>query len=350
MDIAMRLWSKLRSWTVGPRPNLITKAAAEFTGCAIFHFIGSSSPTPIVNAATLVVMVYYTAKLSGGHLNPALTTTFALLGYTNPVEVAVYWASQVSGCIVGALMVAALSSNLSVRGGGDEGSGSGCFAPNPSLSALQVMGWEAVCTFGFILPIFSVVWYTQSKNGYGNTGPIIVGLSLYAAASAASQWTGGALNPARALASSVVFDCRTAHLGYYVLGEFIGAAAVPLAVIPWYGVAADDSEGEGDSEPYGSECDGNGIRIDLRTIAAMDAPRSSDDVSEPVPFTSRNIDIDQMYVCKPIRNRSKQVPRRSIDALRSPTRQHRLSVENVHRPPVIVTCQAGQPAADPGTQ
>ena len=153
---------KLRSWALDVRPNLLTKAAAEFSGCMLFHFLGSSMPTPANNAAALMVLVYYTAKLSGGHLNPALTATFALLGYTNPIEVAVYWASQVAGCIAGALFIAALSSDLSVRGrasGSD--SSSGCFVPLRTLSGVQVLGWEALCTFSFILPIFSVVWYTQ---------------------------------------------------------------------------------------------------------------------------------------------------------------------------------------------
>lgn len=307
MDRLKRVWDKIREWTFAPQPNLLTKAAAEFTGCLLFHFIGSSSPTPFVNASALVVMVYYTAKLSGGHLNPALTTTFSLLGYTNPVEVLVYWASQLSGSIVGALLVAALSSNLSVRGPVGSSDNSGCFAPNPTISGLQVMGWEAICTFGFILPIFSVVWYTQSKNGYGNTGPIIVGLSLYAAASAASQWTGGALNPARALASSVVFDCDTAHLWYYVAGEFIGAAAVPLAVFPWYGVAADDS-GSTDScydidrVMVGSDYDGHS-QVSVLIGRGTEAPSVRNSVEIPPQ------PMQQRYVCKPVVRRP---PRRPV--------------------------------------
>lgn len=238
-------WGTILAWATCSRPSLLTKAAAEFTGCAIFHFLGTVSPTPATNAIALMVMVYYTAKLSGAHLNPALTTTFAMLGYVNPVEVLVYWAAQISGTIVSALWIGLMVPGLWAHEPGPDGIGpplSGCFSPGADVSPLRVFGWEATCTFCFILPIFSVVWYTQSKSGYGNTGPIIVGLSLFAAASAAAPWTGASLNPARTLGSIAVFGRRScpaavSSAGYYIAGELVGGALVPLAVAPWYGVS-----------------------------------------------------------------------------------------------------------------
>ena len=236
-------WSRIEGWATNSTPGLLTKGAAEFTGCMLFHFLGSAMPTPATNAIALTVLVYYTAKLSGAHLNPALTTTFALLGYTNPVEVVVYWIAQVSGSIIGALWLAVLVPGLGVGHGWSLAPPSatalsGCFVPSSSIGGIAVLGWEAICTFCFILPIFSVVWYTQSKSGYGNTGPLIVGLSLYSAASVAAPWTGAALNPARAIASRIVFGCAPNSLtGYYVAGEMIGAAIVPVAIAPWYGMS-----------------------------------------------------------------------------------------------------------------
>jgi glycerol uptake facilitator-like aquaporin len=229
----------LYRWTVQPKPNLITKSVSEFLGSLIFHFVGSVAPTPVANAAILIVLVYYTARMSGAHLNPALSVTFALLGYINPVELVFYWMAQMSGAVMGAMWIALMMPRASIRGDALS-SQFGCFLPSTALSDAQIFGWEATCTFAFILPIFSVVWYTQSKSGYGNTGPLIVGLSLYASASAASPWTGGALNPARALASPIVFQCPggiDSKLWLYVLGELLGAILVPIAIIPWYGVS-----------------------------------------------------------------------------------------------------------------
>lgn len=211
-------------------PNLPIKVFAELSASMIFHFIGSLSPTPYANGIALIVLVYYTAKISGAHLNPALSLTFTLLGYTNPLEMLVYWFAQVTGCIIGALWIKLLvptSMNFLNQG---------CFYPNAYIDNKLILGWEGFCTFTFLLPIFTVVWYTIHKAGYGNTGPIIVGLSLIANAFAAGPFTGAALNPARVLGSLIVFQCDKTHSLYYILGEFLGAAMVPLCVIPFYGI------------------------------------------------------------------------------------------------------------------
>lgn len=220
----------LKKWLLKPKPNLISKFTAELSACMMFHFIGSISPTPWANGIALMVMVYYTAKTSGAHLNPALTLAFTLLGHTNPLEMFVYWAAQVTGCILGAFWIKLLVP-FEMLGGHV-----GCFIPNTALSKSHVFGWEAFCTFTFLLPIFSVVWYTLHKAGYGNTGPLIVGLSLMANAFAAGPFTGAALNPARVLGSHIVFSCDNSYMVYYIVGEFLGATLVPLAIFPFYGV------------------------------------------------------------------------------------------------------------------
>jgi glycerol uptake facilitator-like aquaporin len=209
----------------------------------LFHFIGSASPTASANSVALMGLVYYTAKTSGGHLNPAVTTVFTLLGHNSPLEMVVYWAAQVTGAILGALLLVLLSPGLAIGQSFDSSdlamaSAAGCFVPDARLSNAHVFGWEAVGSFCFFVPIFSVVWYTQNKSGYGNTGPIMVGLSLFAAALAAGPRTGAALNPARAVASAVVVRCPSdSSLPYYVLGELMAALLVPLAIMPWYGIA-----------------------------------------------------------------------------------------------------------------
>lgn len=224
----MSIFEKYKSW-FNTKPHLIVKVLAEFSATMIFHFIGSLSPTPYANGIALIVLVYYTAKISGAHLNPALSFTFTLLGYTNPFEMMVYWFAQVVGCIFGALWIKLLVPNV-------DNLNNGCFYPNGSMSNALIMGWEAFCTFTFFVPIFTVVWYTIHKAGYGNTGPIIVGLSLVANAYAAGPFTGAALNPARVLGSLIVFRCNQTHALYYILGEFLGALLVPLCVIPFYGI------------------------------------------------------------------------------------------------------------------
>lgn len=232
----------IEKWLYEPRPRVISKIVAETIACMMFHFIGSIAPNPWANGIVLMVMVYYTAKTSGAHLNPALSLTFTLLGHTNPLEMVCYWFSQVLGCIFGALWIACLVPGLELRSiitrDGDGPFYDGCFVPAQGLNYRQVFGWEAMCTFTFIVPIFSVVWYTLHKKGYGNTGPLMVGLSLIASAFAAGPFTGAALNPARVLGSYLVFNCpNDKYVFFYIIGEMLAGAMVPLVIMPWYGVA-----------------------------------------------------------------------------------------------------------------
>lgn len=223
----------IQDWLCKPKPHVYSKFTSELLACTMFHFIGSISPTPYANGAALMVLVYWTAKTSGAHLNPALSLTFTMLGHTNPIEMVVYWSAQIIGCIIGAAWIWALlpSSDDTYQ------QLNGCFVPNESLSHIQIFGWEAFLTFTFILPIFAVVWYTTHKKGYGNTGPIMIGLSLFASAMAGGSFTGAALNPARVIASPVIFNCKNEeHVWLYVCGEICGAALVPLFIIPWYGI------------------------------------------------------------------------------------------------------------------
>lgn len=220
--------------------SIIPKISIEFAACIMFHFIGSISATAVTNGIALMIFVYYTAKTSGAHLNPAVSITFMLLGYIDPIEMLFYWTAQICGCIIGGLWVALLIPGLTVGSeithSGEGPFYDGCFVPADGLSYKDVFAFEAVCTFCFIVPIFSVVWYTLHKNGYGNTGPIIIGLSLMANAYVAGPFTGGALNPARVLGSAAVFNCPNNYILYYILGELLAGIMAVFAIIPGYGI------------------------------------------------------------------------------------------------------------------
>jgi aquaporin TIP len=191
----------------------------------------------------VLCLLYFTAKVSGAHLNPAVSLVFTILGHVNPLEMLMYWTAQISGCILGALWIACLVPGLYIRSDTTSdmvATFDGCFVPNKELNNAEIFGWEAVSTFNFILPIFAVVWYTQTKNGYGNTGPIIVGLSLFANALACGPWTGAALNPARVLGSPAIFNCGVnKYIFFYIIGEIVGAIAASIAIIPWYGISSE---------------------------------------------------------------------------------------------------------------
>lgn len=226
----------LKKW-VFVKPDLITKFTSEFLGCMLFHMIGSLSPTPECNAIALMTLVFFTAKLSGGHLNPIITWVFNILGYTNPIELCIYIIAQISGSIIGALWLSIIVPGLTFNNNNII-EYSGCFIPNDSMSVKQIIACEALGTYAFTLIIFSVVWYTQQKQGYGTIGPIMVGLSLLSPAYAFGRYTGAAFNPARTLASYIVYSCVPGYIVWsYIAGQILGSFVAALTIVPWYGIS-----------------------------------------------------------------------------------------------------------------
>lgn len=225
-------------WLLESKPPIWAKAAAELLGCVMFHFIGSLAPTAVGNGVALMTSVYYSAKVSGAHLNPAVTCVFCLLGHTNPLEAVFYIVAQIAGCVLGALLLAMVVPECHVGEQPGPGVLAGCFVPQPGLTTANVFVWEVLGTIMFIVPVMSVVWYTQNKSGYGNIGPIMVGISLISSALAVGDWTGAAFNPARVLGSAIVFDCaQHATTAAYIGGELLAAFIVPFFIAPVYSIS-----------------------------------------------------------------------------------------------------------------
>jgi len=76
--------------------------ALVFTvGCCVLAGNPTWSPTAI--ASTLMVMVYATGSISGGHLNPAVSFAFGLTGKLKWSEVVGYWVAQLVGGVWAAI-------------------------------------------------------------------------------------------------------------------------------------------------------------------------------------------------------------------------------------------------------
>ncbi|KAJ1473681.1 aquaporin-like protein [Baffinella frigidus] len=87
--------------------------AAEFIGSFLFQFIGGGcaansistglATAAIGNGLALVVLVYATAGISGGHLNPAVSTAFLVTGRLGKHRYWAYIAAQFFGMLAGAI-------------------------------------------------------------------------------------------------------------------------------------------------------------------------------------------------------------------------------------------------------
>jgi glycerol uptake facilitator-like aquaporin len=231
------------------RQTLAVKLYAEWLGSMACHFLGSACGTVEGNAAANTVMVYWAAKMSGGHLNPAVTVAFTVLGYTPPVDMVCYMIAQMCGCVMGSMLQGMLTPGLKVRWSrfpielpsqfpSRRRVWDGCVLPHHSLSAVRILLLEMMCTSVVVLATFCVVWYSQHKSGYGTIGPIIGGIAGYAATLATSPWTGGALDPARTLAPLAVIRCTRGRVMILcVVGQFMAGILAPLLIVPWYGLS-----------------------------------------------------------------------------------------------------------------
>ena len=93
---------------------------------------------------------------------------------------------QVLGSISGALIYTALIPALHIGGGAGS---PGCFGPAPGVTHGGVFGWETCMTFLLVMTVYASA---VAKPGHGNTAPLAIGLSLYAAAiSGEAMWESG---------------------------------------------------------------------------------------------------------------------------------------------------------------
>lgn len=219
-------------------------AAAEFIGVMLFQFFGGLGGAGADgNGVVLVVLIYCTAAISGGHLNPAVTFALTITQQIPPVKMLVYWVAQLTGGIVGAAFYWGMNPmefDASIQGSPTE-RGAGCTLPcgggglldgSCSLNGGHIFGMEFLATFFLVFTVFGTA--VDPKTGAGNFAPIAIGFSLYVAALTVGNFTGAGLNPARTLCPAIVNNCWSigsfgdTFQWVYVLAQLAGGAAAGL--------------------------------------------------------------------------------------------------------------------------
>ena len=232
-----------------PEHNLAQRLAAEFVGTGLLVFIGagsvpaillleSGSKAPfsgadlgfIAIAFGLIVtaLVYTIGKVSGCHINPAVTFALAATKRFSWSEVPQYWGAQVAGGIAGAYAIWASFGDRAL----DLGAGFGVVDFNGAVTAWgSAMFIEALGTAILIFTILGIV-DTRSPEGWAG---LVIGLVIVAIIITVGPVTNASLNPARALGPLVVSDLHgsfhnwTEQLLAYIPANLIGAAAAAFA-------------------------------------------------------------------------------------------------------------------------
>ena len=191
--------------------------AAEFAGTFILILFGVGVVAQVVAAGIgnhdsiawawgfgVVFGVYTAGKLTGGHLNPAVTIANAVFSGFPWRKVAPYALAQTAGAFVAALIVRWNYTEVIARfDPGHTIKSQGIFSTLPGNGSLTagVSEWGAFRDqiIGTAILLFVIFAITDSRNisPVGNIAPVVVGFLVVAIGMAWGTDAGYAINPAR---------------------------------------------------------------------------------------------------------------------------------------------------------
>ncbi|MDR1706549.1 MAG: MIP family channel protein [Prevotella sp.] len=207
-------------------------------GCGAAVFAGAGQPFASVGTLgvamafglSVVAMAYTIGKVSGCHINPAITLGVFLSKRMSGKDAGMYILFQVIGAILGSAILYILAKD---SGSATTLTGANGFADGALLTAFIA---ETVFTFIFVL----VVLGATSKGGAGNFAGLAIGLTLILVHIVCIPITGTSVNPARSIGPAI-FDAieggkALSQLWLFIVAPFLGAA---IASIVWKAVDTD---------------------------------------------------------------------------------------------------------------
>jgi aquaporin Z len=202
-------WRRLFSELLGTFFLVLVAAGGGMMGQA---FPDTISRTAAVVAPGLMVMgiILFMGKVSGAHLNPAVTLAFTLRGDFPWKRVPGYIVVQLIGATLACLFLRAVI---------DVSATFGSNYPAPSFSAGDAFVMEAVLTFGLVSVILGTASGAQSIGVFGAIG---VGAYIALAGLWGSPISGASMNPARTFGPDLVGK-DFGDYWVYVAGPIAGA-------------------------------------------------------------------------------------------------------------------------------
>lgn len=162
----------------------------------------------------VMAMVVALGRVSGAHINPAVTVALAARGRFAWESVPGYLVAQIAGAVLAAVALRASLGNIADLG-----------ATQPSGSDGQSFGWEVVMTAALLVVIVSVV---SDVRATAIGGAAAIGGTIALASLVGGPISGASLNPARSFGPAVVTGDLSGlwiYLTAPVLGALIGAFA-----------------------------------------------------------------------------------------------------------------------------
>ncbi len=200
--------------------------AAEFLGTFVFVFVAAGSvltnifftdlgvlAQAIAGGLVLGAMIFVTAAISGGHLNPAVTLSIWLTRKISAVNAVFYIASQVLGSLAAGGTLLYVFGDRAIR----FNLGAPILGADVGIQTALIL--EAILTAALVFAVFATA---VDRRGPVSFGPLVVGLVAMVGGIFAGPITGAALNPARAIGPAVVSGNFT-NLPIWILGPAAGS-------------------------------------------------------------------------------------------------------------------------------
>jgi MIP family channel proteins len=195
-------------------------AGAEFFGTFVFLYMsfataqaalysneGKMSPEVLLTIATgfglaLAIAITMTAKISGGHLNPAVTIGLYSTGHIELKKAGMYIGAQCMGAIFASILVSEITP-------GDFVVASSVASGVTEVSAFMT---EMILTFVLMSVIYATAVETKMNSGFG---PLFIGFSVFVIHLASIGISGCSVNPARTFGAAVVSGNFNSHCLYW---------------------------------------------------------------------------------------------------------------------------------------
>ena len=162
----------------------------------------------------IMVMIYAVGHISGAHFNGAVTFAFALTRHFPWPRAVSYWAAQLAGALVAALLLRASLGNIANVG-----------ATLPSGSQAQSFLWELVMSAFLMFVILAVATDTRAV---GEAAAIAIGGTIGLDAMFGGPISGASMNPMRSLGPALVSGNLHA-LWLYIVAPVLGASLGGIA-------------------------------------------------------------------------------------------------------------------------
>jgi len=211
-------WRRLFSEVLGTFFLVLVACGGGVMGHAFPHTI---SRTAAVTAPGLMVLgiILFMGKVSGAHLNPAVSVAFSLRGDFPWRRVPGYIVAQLIGAALAAWFVQSVINASAVFGSN---------YPASSYTSTDALLMEAVLTLGLVSVILGTASGAQNLGVFGALG---VGAYIILAGLWGSPISGASMNPARTFGPDLASVTFTSYW-VYIAGPVVGAVvAVGIAFV-----------------------------------------------------------------------------------------------------------------------